>query len=94
MMQKIEQHYPGDAVWDEFIEVVSAEWSRCGFQDDLVEKLDGRKRFAQAIYHLAGNRALYWIHQPIAALDGLTPVECLATKKRRRRLKTLLLRSP
>lgn len=94
MKQKIEQYYPGDEIWDEFVEVVSADWSRCGFQDDLVEKLDGRKRFAQAIYHLAGDRALYWINQPVPALDGLTPVECLANKKLRQRLKTLLLRSP
>lgn len=49
---------------------------------------------AMACHHHLGDRALEWLDSIVPALDGLSPRECLKTKKLRRRLKECLWRMP
>jgi hypothetical protein len=94
MPHELERYYPGDAAWSNYVGVMSEAWPACGFQQSLLAELGGLTDIAQVVYALVGDDALRWIHSPAPALDGLSPLECLANADLARRLRSMLMRMP
>jgi Protein of unknown function (DUF2384) len=63
-------------------------------QDEFVQKLDGHGDIASVVWFLMGDSSVAWISQPDPALDGLRPIDCLASPSLIRRLKSMLMRMP
>jgi hypothetical protein len=87
---RLEEHYPGDRAWSNFVTSVTPH----ELKNELVKQLQGHEDIATVISSLMGESSPRWISQPVAALDGLTPKGCLANPSLVRRLKSMLMRFP
>ena len=94
MKHELENYYPGDDAWYNFVQVFSGVWNDCDCQDEIIQKLNGQKDIAMVIYGINGNNWATWIDLPIPALDGVSPVECVVEPMLVKRLRTMLMRLP
>ena len=88
----LENYYRGDADWQKFAALFVNEWSTCQFQNELLSALNNDEEIAMVIYGSVQQGALQWINKLIPALNNTTPLECMKTEDRRKRLKTMLMR--
>lgn len=92
MVHGLEKYYPGDDAWHNFVQVFSSAWSDCNCQDEMTQKLNGQRDIAMVIYGINRSGWATWIDLHIPALDGASPVECVADPMLVRRLRTMLMR--
>lgn len=93
-MERLEDDYPGDADWQEYVELYEEDYLDNNAQA-LSSALDGRLDMAVIIYGKRGLvEGLWWITQSVPALDGLRPLDCLDDPMLIRRLRTALMRMP
>jgi hypothetical protein len=90
----LEKYYQGDDYWRRFAETFSANWERCNFKNELLVALRGHEDLAKVVFAAVGDSALTWINNPIPALDGLSPQECLRSEVLLKRLQVMLTRFP
>ncbi|MCY1056208.1 antitoxin Xre/MbcA/ParS toxin-binding domain-containing protein [Nannocystis sp. SCPEA4] len=94
MMENLEDHYAGDAAWNAFAPLFRGQLADYASAEQLKQLLGGDEELADVVYGSVGDSALQWVIQPIPALSGLSPVQCLASDKTRNRLREMLLRMP
>jgi hypothetical protein len=94
MAHELEQYYPGDTAWSNFVSVFDVDWPTCRFQESLIENLCGQTDIAKVVFALTGDEAVRWIHTPAPALDGLSAADCVASPRLVRRLRSMLMRMP
>jgi hypothetical protein len=94
MAHRLEEHYAGDEAWAAFVEALPDEWDQCTFKEELWLSLQGNVDLAKLIYFQARDTSLAYINKPVPALDGLSPIACLATPTLLRRLRSMLMRMP
>jgi len=93
-MSNLEKYYPGDDDWNEYVIHFNDDWNESDIQLRLLNKLGNQQDLAKVISGKVGAEALNWVSKNIPALDGLTPIECLADDALVKRLKTALMRMP
>ena len=87
----LENFFLGEDEWNDFVGYHTGVWDQCDFQQDLLLQVENKLDLAQVIYSHIGDYAITWMEEPVPALDGLTPVECLQAG-REERLKSMLMR--
>jgi hypothetical protein len=92
MNKGLEHYYAGDETWEAFVALAMPDWGDTGLQRTLLERMGGHLDLAAVIYARFGSGSLAWIDTRVPALHGLTPVACVGTQKRVRRLREALLR--
>ncbi|VAW87483.1 Signal transduction histidine kinase CheA [hydrothermal vent metagenome] len=90
----LENYFPGNKRWNDFVSCFENEWVECDFQNELIEQLSNNVDIAKVIYASVGTIALDWIKETVPALENLSPSECLKSFNGTRRLKTMLMRMP
>ncbi len=101
-MQQIslEQYYPGDEAWCDFVEIAKDAINAPDFKTDksilenLSERLQGKTDLAYVIYYFFNNDSLQWIDRQIPILGNLSPIQCITSKDLINRLREALLRTP
>lgn len=91
---KLENYYKGDDAWKAFVMNFEQNWLKCDYQEELVRDLGGQEDIAVVIFATVNDKCRTWIHQPIPALDGLSPQECVKSQMLLKRLRTMLMRMP
>lgn len=93
-MEQLEDEYPGDAEWQEFVRLYEEDY----LDDDartLAKQLDGNLDMAIILYGKRGlKEGLWWVEQQVPALDNIRPADCLKDPKLIKRLRTALMRMP
>ena len=91
---KLECYFTDEEGWQEFVKCFEELWQRCNFKDILLESVCGNLDVAKVIYGTFEQYAVDWIHEPISALDGLAPIQCMKSPNTIQRLKSMLMRMP
>jgi hypothetical protein len=86
----LEKYYQGDDCWRKFAETFYANWEQCSIKNELFAAMGRREDLAKVIFAAVGDSALTWIDNPIPALDGLSPRECLRAEVLQKRLLVML----
>jgi hypothetical protein len=94
MARNLEQYYPGNEAWSNFVKAIPPEIDRYRLKNELVQSLGGDTEIAKVVFFHVGDGAIRWIAEPVPALDGLRPIDCVADQALIRRLKTTLMRIP
>lgn len=89
----LEDHYSGDPAWKNLVAIHRNELADAVPSPDLVAALAGHEDIAIVVESVVGD-AQEWIRRPVPALDGLTAIECVATRERVKRLRECLMRFP
>ena len=89
----LEDHYSGDSASKNLVAVHRNELADSGPSPDLVAALAGNEDIAIVVESVVGD-AQEWIRRPVPALDGLTAIDCVATRERVNRLRECLMRFP
>lgn len=90
----LEDHYAGDEAFEKYSESFCDYWESFEHKEELLAMVGGEIVIARPIaYHLVSNYKKWMLSTP-PALEGLSPTDCLKTKKGRQRLKCCLLRFP
>lgn len=90
----LETYYKGDEAWQVFVSAFEEHWEKCYFKEELIGALNGQEDIALVVYASVKDRWKSWIDQPIPALDGLSPHDCVKNQILLRRLRTMLMRMP
>ena len=89
----IEQYYSGDENWNEWVEMCKEDfWENSDYQKSLLDKLKENLDLAIVIYGRLGTESINWVEKKVPALENLTPLECLTSKKLILRLRKCLMR--
>lgn len=89
----LEQYYSGDSALNDFVDVHRREMKATATPSSLIDNLSGQEDLATVIASLVPDPEA-WIHRPVPALDGLSPLECLDTSSGVTRLRVCLMRFP
>ncbi|MEM7158304.1 MAG: hypothetical protein AAF799_36025 [Myxococcota bacterium] len=87
-MTPLEQYFRGNDAWRSFVAAVDGG---APASPTLQRALGDDVELARVVSFIIGPTAEEWITKQVPALDGLTPIECVATGKTER-LKTMLMR--
>jgi hypothetical protein len=89
---RLEEHYPGDDAWANFVASTPEGFDRFAGATALANALSGDRELAAVVYVHLGEQALAWVESPKGMLDGLSPAACLSDIVLLRRLRTMLMR--
>ncbi|NWB88968.1 MULTISPECIES: hypothetical protein [Pseudomonas] len=93
-MEQLENDYPGDASWQALVTLYEEDYLDEQARQ-LASAMDGHLDMAVILYGKRGlKESLWWLEQPVPALDNLTPTQCLGDPILIRRLRTALMRMP
>jgi hypothetical protein len=67
--------------WEIFVDLCGKSFHACGFQDQLIQECHGHADIAWATFYHLGNHSISWLHEPVPALAGATPVSLIASGK-------------
>lgn len=90
----LEEYYPGDDSWRDFVSLFKSEWKNCSFKNELLVRIGGAEDMAMVIYGTLQDSSMKWIESEIPALEGVSPILCLNSDDGIKRLRTCLHRFP
>lgn len=90
----LEKYYKGGEAWSKFSSLFVDNWEKCKFKEELVKKFDGNVDIAMVVFASLGNEALRWSSEPVPALGNNSPIDCVSSVEKMKRLKTMLMRMP
>lgn len=74
-----------------FAERFNTRWKNCSIQEELKEII-GEEAICKVLWAALGSIVKSWLSDPLPALSGRTPLQCLRSPQGREEIKILLLR--